>query len=220
MKAQRFIASTLLAAACALGGIAVAQEAPVGSATVAPAADATPAPSADSTQPSATPTQSVSERLKFLLSGYEYFPSRADLDAVADPAEVAAQLRGFAEDADARPTLRLRAVDALGFYDDGQTVAYLRKLATTPTNKDLPRKKLRTAGLLRHHAISALVRSQRDNAVGTLRGVLDEKDTQLTLTVIHAYGKHGGEPGRQALAKLAETAELPIIRREARKWAE
>ncbi len=164
------------------------------------------------------PTSVVADRLTFLLSGYEYFPTRVDLDAVGSADEIAAQLRTFALDEAARPSLRLRAVDALGYYDDEATVALLTRLCTEPPQPDLERRKLRTAGLLQHHAITALARAKRADAVPVLETVFATHDTQLTLTAVHALGKHGGEEGRAALARLAEQSQDKMVTRELRKW--
>ena len=161
---------------------------------------------------------SVEKKVVFLLSGYEYFPSRADLDAVAGADEISALLRGFALDEDLRPSLRLRAVDALGYYDDDETTKLLVELSTTAPKADLPRRKLRTAGLLRHHAITALARSKKAESVSVLESIFAEDEVQLTLTVVHALGKHGGKEGREALRRLSSQSDHKIVQREAAKW--
>lgn len=164
------------------------------------------------------PTQTPRERIVFLLSGYEYFPTRADLDAVAPAKEVAGLLREMAANVDERPSLRLRAVDALGFYDDPDTVGMLTRIVTEEPKADLPRRKLRTAGLLRHHAITALARSQGPKAVPILETIFASNDTQLTLTVVDALGKHGSKEGREALTRLLSESQDKIVRREAARW--
>lgn len=211
---MRIVHPLILGAVCAAlwtTGV-VAQEAPAPTPTL---------PAADAAAPEPTPApaeRSPHERIVFLLSGYEYFPTRADLDAVAPAAEVAAILRGVAADVDGRPTLRLRAVDALGYYDDESTVAFLGALVGTAPAADLPRRKLRTAGLLRHHAVTALARSQRGAAVAAIEPLLGARDVQLALTAVDALGKHGGAQGRALLAQAAESSPHDLVRREAARW--
>lgn len=175
-------------------------------------------PTKPATTPPAAADSSVADRVTFLLSGYEFFPTRADLDGVATADVVAAQLRAFVDDEDARSSLRLRALDALGYYDDEATVALLTRLSTEPAKADLPRRKLRTAGLLRHHAITALGQSKRAEAVPVLEAIVAEQDLQLTLTVIHALGKHGGKEGVAALSRIGAGSESAMVRREVQKW--
>lgn len=165
-----------------------------------------------------TPNQTPRERVTFLLSGYEFFPTRADLDAVAPAAEVSAILRDMATQADGRPTQRLRAVDALGFYDDEASVSLLKSLVTSEPKEGLSRRELRTAGLMRHHAITAYVRSQRGASAELLEPILAGDDVQLTLTAIHALGKHGSDEGRAALATLKANTTNKVLLRELAKW--
>lgn len=168
-------------------------------------------------EPTATPEPSVEERLKFLLSGYEYFPTRADLDAVAKPEVVVATLLRFAADDAARTTLRLRAVDALGYYDSAESVEYLGELVGTKLDA-LPRKRLRVASLLKHHAITSLARAGKDKAVPHIAAVLAADDVQLRLTAIHALGKHGGDDGRAVLQAHRKNEKSEFVRRELQKW--
>lgn len=194
---------------------AVAQDAPTP--TVSPVEEpvgaAVPTPT-----PTQTPAASLADRIAFLLSGYEFFPTRADLDAAGPAGQVAPLLRGFATDLDARPTLRLRAVDALGYYDDPATIELLTRLAQDPPAADLPRKKLRTAGLVRHHAISSLATARAGEAVPVLEQLLAADDVQIVLTVVDALGKHCGAPGRAVLTNLVDSTADAVVRREARRW--
>lgn len=205
--AQRL--STLLLFTCLAVPVAAQQAEPP------PTADPPPTPVVVD-----APTKSLQDRVVFLLSGYEYFPTRADLDAAGSPVEIAALLRTMAVDIDARPSLRLRAVDALAHYDDQETVDLLTKLVTEEPAADLQRRKLRTAGLLRHHAITSLAKVRQQASVAILEQVTETGDVQLTLTVIHALGKHAGEEGREALNRLLAQSENKMVRREAAKWVQ
>lgn len=163
------------------------------------------------------PQQSLDQRLEFLLSGYEYFPTRADLDAVAPADLIVATLVAFARDPNRRPTLRLRAVDALGHYDHPDATAYLEELVETPTD-GLARKELRVRNLMRHHAVTSLARSLDERAVPKISPLLEQQDVQLKLTVINALAKHGGASGKVLLTEMKSRENEEIVQRELRKW--
>lgn len=216
---KRFSRASFVAAALLVGSIpasgSFAQEAgqpvpEVPTATTTPET-ATPAPE------QTVPQQSVEERLLFLLSGYEYFPTREDLDEVAKADVVVAALLGFAADEDRRNTLRLRAIDALGLYDHPDAVAYLGALVADPLDK-LSRKQLRVGTLMKHHAITSLARARKEAAVPQIAPILASEDVQLRLTAISALGKHGGRSGRAALSALQKTEKSDFVQRELRKW--
>ena len=159
----------------------------------------------------------VAQRLEMLLSGYEYVPGRADLDRLA-PAEMVASLgREIVGDASKRPTLRLRAVDLLGYYDDDATVALLETLVRTETD-GLPAAAARIRRLMRHRAMMALARSQGEGALGVLGAMLRHDDLQLQLSAVSAVGKHGGAQARALLEARAGQAKHPALRRELRKY--
>lgn len=162
----------------------------------------------------------VRARVIFLLSGFEYFPTRAHLDEVASAEEVSAVLRSLATDPAGRPTQRLRAVDALGYYDDAETVALLTSYVGGLPTDGLTRHQLRTANLLQHHAITSLAKSQRGESVGTLEPILAGDDLQLTLTAVHALAKHGQKAGLAALKSLRDNTSDLRLKREIAKWVD
>lgn len=213
MKYAKPVAALLTAALMLPAAGFVATSATAQEAVVTTPETPTPTP----TPPQSEPESSVEERLKFLLSGYEYFPTRADLDAVAGPEVVVATLLGFAADEDARTTLRLRAVDALGHYDSPESVAYLGALVGSSLDA-LPRKQLRVRSLLKHHAITSLARTRTKAAVPRIAAVLAADDVQLRLTAIHALGTHGGDDGRAVLRSHLDLEKSDFVRRELRKW--
>lgn len=163
------------------------------------------------------PSTDAAARVSFLLSGYEFFPTREDLDKVGDAATITAILASLVEDKDARPSLRTRAVDALGLYDDDVTATLLAHLATTPVG-DLPRRELRTATLIQHHAITSLARSRRAQSVVVLEALLTSDDTQIRLSAINAIGKFGGKDGQRVLGEFAPRTKTPVEKRELAKW--
>jgi HEAT repeat protein len=216
MGAEMKIRHALIAAAAALAiaasGTVTAQEAGETGEVDVPSVDNPP----DHT-PAEVPKRSVEERLQFLLSGYEYFPTREDLDELADADTIAGLLREMTADEDNRNTKRLRAMDALGYYDDPETLELLKSYMA-PLADDVPRKQLRIRTLLRHHAITAFARSQKTDAVDTLASLLENDDMQIRLTAISALGKHGGKPGLKVLKAALEKAETPTITRALKKW--
>lgn len=156
------------------------------------------------------------ERVLFLLRGYEYFPTRADLDAVAPAEAMAPLLRELAGSADSGAALRLRSVDALGYYKDEATRALLREWALkAPTSTD--KGMLRFEMSRQHHAITSLAKAGGEQEVAFLSGLLKQQDVQLQLTAISALGKHGGAKGRAVLEALSKEAPGPVIQRELRK---
>lgn len=163
---------------------------------------------------------SVRERVTFMLSGYHFSPSREKFDEAFEPAEATEALREIASDDDVRPSLRSRAVDTLGFYDDDKTVSFLKGLLDG-ADEDAPKKEKRVAGVLRHHAIISLARNHTDSqAVSLLDGLLEDDNLQIRLTVIAALGEHAGEPGEKALVDFADSAEDEIVRDELSKYVD
>jgi len=166
--------------------------------------------------PKTDDAQSPKERLLFLLSGYHYFPTSDDLGKLGSPEEVAELLRAMAQDVSERPTLRMRAMDALMYFSDAITLAYVEHVATQDATA--PPELLRTEQLMQHHAIMTLAKIQKEGAVDRLVPLLAHTDIQLQMTAISALGKHGGEKGRSALLAAAKKESSPVVQREYRKY--
>lgn len=167
--------------------------------------------------PEVTPeAQAVRERVEFLLSGYEYFPSREELDKVARSEQMTLILQAISVDAAAAPTMRSRAVDALGYYEDETTIMHLRGLSLSET-AGLPRKELRAARALRYHAITSFARAAGVDALGDLQGLMDHAEVQVQLSAISAIGKHCGAPGKQVLEARQAVEKDQTLSRELRK---
>ncbi len=159
---------------------------------------------------------SPAERLRFLLSGYHYFPTQEDLLKVAEADEVAGMLRTIAQDIDERPTMRMKALDALMYFNDAATLVYVEHIALN--DPAAPEELLRTEQLMQHHAIMTFAKLKKKDSVPSLEKLLSHNDIQVQMTAISALGKHGGQPGLQALKKAAPKAELPAVKREFRKY--
>ncbi len=192
-------------------------------ATPAFAQEASPSPvfmgqTAGPTQPVPVPeNQTPQQRLEFLLSGYHYFPSKADLDAIAKDDEMAKMLRILAEDNKARVMVRSRAVDALAYYSDEATVGFLTHVMKRDP-KDADPKDARLVKSMKHHAIMSIAKSLEDKSIAPLEYALTHDDHQIRMTAISAIGKHAGEAGKVRLGKLAETEKNIYVQKELRKY--
>lgn len=160
-------------------------------------------------------TDQVEKRLVFALSGYHAFPTRAELDAIADADTITRMLRRFATSTDQRPSMRTRAVDALGYYDDAETREFLEALIEEPSSSGASE---RVADLMRHHAITSLAKAHGDAAVETLAPLLDSDDFQIKMTTVVALAKHGGAQAKKRLRALREETDDRMIRREIDKY--
>ncbi|MEM1348240.1 MAG: HEAT repeat domain-containing protein [Myxococcota bacterium] len=217
---RRALGLTLLVALCIPGPAAAQQERGGPSAIPTPALK-TPGDLPAALKPSPAPTKSLSasertERLKFLLSGYEYFPERAELERLGDDATMTSLLVTLARDEAARPMLRTRAVDALGYYDHDTSTAYLSALTRTSTAR-LPVKKRRVASSMRHHAIMALGQAMGARALDALAPLLGDDDLQIQMTAAASIGRYTGKAGTPLLTKALEEATHPALRRELQK---
>ncbi len=215
MQSTTKIMAALFALSMGLPSAAIAQEAGdlsgPGVGIIGQPAPVTKKPEAE------LPDQKPIDRIRFLLSGYEYFPTRDDLDKVGSAEEISTLLRQLASEPTNRPTLRLRAVDALGYYEDETTRAYLETLIEAPKTEAKDKVTRRTNKLLRHHAITSIARAHGENALSTLEPLLVHEDVQLKMTAISAIGKHTGKRGKERLQALAKTVKNPVVKRELRK---
>ena len=159
-------------------------------------------------------TPILATKLRFSLSGYEYFPTRSDLDRIGSPDLVIDELIRIANSPDERPSLRVRAIDALGYYDETQSTEFLAK----QINPASPPPNTRVARSIRHHSIVSFAKAARENAVETLQPLIDHSDLQIRLTAINAIGKHGGTIGQNVLKSLDGPAQHPAVLRELRKY--
>lgn len=159
----------------------------------------------------------VRQRLEFLLSGYEYFPSRKDLDGLAPPQALITLLQGMAHEGDLRPSLRLRAVDALSLYEGPEVRDFLTTILAINPDEAEP-SQLRVTRLMRHRAINSLARLDAENAVETLVPFLEDRDLQMRLTAISALGQFGGQAGKKAIEDLRTRDTHPAVQREINKY--
>lgn len=173
-------------------------------------------PNAPPTPPPADTPERRRERVVFLLSGYEFFPTRADLDRIGTPAQLIPLLDTLLADTSTREVLKLRVVEALGLYAEPQAHAPLIRIVRAETRRLQPEDR-RFATALRHRAISALARGAQGASLPTLAPLLDHDDLQLRLSTIIALGKHARPAADAALTarlkKATEPVELKALRR-------
>lgn len=219
----RGVASALAGATCLLFAVgcspAYAQQQPGSDAQVSVSSDGASGDGggldvSDAKVPSTAMSDAkVRERVEFLLSGYEYFPTRADLDGVALAEQMAPILRAMSVDTKLSPTLNNRAVNALAYYQDDETIAHLRTLALTDTSK-LDRKLLRAARSKRYQAIVSYAKAAGEQSLGDMEVLMGDSDVQIQLSAISATGKHLGEKGKELLRARKASEQDPILLRE------
>lgn len=145
-------------------------------------------------------TQAQRDRIRFLLSGYEYFPTADELRKVTPLAHLV--LLQIAQDTSALPSLRLRAIDALGVFPKSDELASL--IQTQLGRNDLD-------SLQRQHYITSSLKVFRENAVPWIKPYLTHADVQTRLSAIHSLGKFGGNPGAKALRDIKPLIQQPWI---------
>ena len=195
---------TLIVLAAALGVLSLLSIPAVLSAQVAPGPDdgalipaaGSPAVDAPADRPVATPEQ----RIRVLLSGYEYFPTRADLLAVTPDAPTV--LIAIYEDEEALPTMRSRAIDALGYFNDDITSAFFGALLESHASID--KRHL-------HHAITAYAKAFGATSVDREAAFLAHEDAQIRLTTVTALAEFGGRPALDLLKKRVVIEKSPVV---------
>ncbi len=148
---------------------------------------------------------STAERVRVLLSGYEYFPSRQDLDKVGGADLIVEVLESFAEDRSQRPSLRLRAIDALGFYNSQRVQVFLRATIERKINADDKPVSKRTLRLMQSHAITSYAKAFKKNGLVFLKTLAESGSTDTKISAIYGIGKHCGDEGRSVIAELKKS---------------
>ncbi len=171
----------------------------------------------EDTVPESAEMAKAREKLQFLLSGYEFFPKREDLDAVAPAPVMTSILKSFVADTELAPPTRFRAVDALGLYEQEDVGKFLLPYANAP-GKVEDDAELRTLELMRHRTIIAYAKSQGAVGNAALIPMLEEADLQIRLTAISALGKHGGPEAAKHLRALKEKDTHHAVQRALNKF--
>lgn len=140
------------------------------------------------------------ETFRTLLSGYEYYPSQADLLAVdADPVPYLLALT-YAED---ELTIhRHRALGALAYFPGDNTRAHLLYLLQSEA----------TPEMTRHHVMGALARGFGDTALSALEPYLGSDDLQLRLTAVSSIASISSEESAAVLTRALPNQERELVR--------
>jgi hypothetical protein len=142
----------------------------------------------------------VVDKVKLMLSGYEYFPTKEDLVRVSPRAfEV---LDDIARDETALPSMRTRALDALGLYEGKAEVALILE-------QILAEERLKDVFL--RHAVTSSMKAFGNHALPWVAPYLNHKDVQLRLSAVHAVGHFGGELGQEVLLQRVEIERDELV---------
>ncbi|MEL6181996.1 MAG: hypothetical protein AAFS10_23755 [Myxococcota bacterium] len=133
-------------------------------------------------------TDAEHNKIMLLLSGHDYFPTHSDLLAATPKAR--AILFAIATDANALPSHRIRAIDALGLFPEDDSLAQFLEQALNQTD-------LRPT--FARHYINTSLKVFHEQAVPWVAPHLNNPDLQTQLTVIHSLGLFGGNSGREVL---------------------
>jgi hypothetical protein len=130
----------------------------------------------------------ATKKVEVLLSGYDFFPTRSQLEAATPLAKFS--LIQIAGDVNRKKSIRVRAVDALGYFKDDPTVAeyFETTLANQPTD-----------GYFLRHTITAALKSCETRAVPWVEPILRGQDLQAKLSAVHGLAKFGGLDGQRLL---------------------
>jgi hypothetical protein len=143
------------------------------------------------------------QRIEFLLSGHHFFPEREDLVQVSPDAHLI--LIQIARDGAVRRSTRLRAIDALGlFNEDPEVASYFEQLLALGTAN---------SRFLRHSVTSSL-KAFGPRAVPWVKPYLDAPDLQMRLDVINSMGKFGGVEGKDLLRTAAPLERNEVAREQ------
>lgn len=147
------------------------------------------------------PQANTEARIRLLLSGYDSFPTADELRAVSPAAP--AFLMQIAQDKTALPTLRNRAIDALGYFDEPEVKAFLTVILTEPDTAP-------EMGV--HKAITALMKLEGEDGLGQVSPFLQHEDVQLRLTAVEAIGNFGGRGGRVLLEERRKIEPSKMVK--------
>jgi HEAT repeat protein len=143
---------------------------------------------AQSNSPSNLPADQAEQQIVLLLSGYDYFPSRAKIESVsANAPEI---LIAISKDKARLPSLRSRAIDALGLFAGHPRVA--QHFEATLAAGQLDEVALR-------HSLTSSLKAFGDRALPWVAPYLDHKDPVVRLDAAHAIGRLGGVDGAELI---------------------
>lgn len=135
-----------------------------------------------------------------LLSHHHEVPDRRTLKGVTDDAR--AIVFAIADDEEAFPFHRHRALRALTHWPDEEVYQYLRALLVDEKTDDA----------LRHHLLPILADGFGDRALSELeRFVRDAEDPQVRVSAVEAIASVATDDARQTLAKALDDEDHPLV---------
>lgn len=149
---------------------------------------------------------SPEQHIRILLSAYHEFPSRDDLLAVSP--EASSILIDIYNDESSRPTLKRRAIDALGFLSDQTSQDFLLYLLQNAPELE--------TGYV-HHAITAYSRLNGEESIGEIAQFLGHEDLQIRLTAVSAVRDFAGKAGQNLLRQRLEAETDALVRAKIEK---
>ncbi len=154
-----------------------------------------------SAQATPAPSQAARDQVVMMLSGYEFFPTRAQLEA-ASP-EVAEILVTLIQDADQLPSLRVRAIDALGLFSDDPVAAihFERVLAVGEMEETYLR-----------HSLTSSLKAFGPRALPWVQPYMSHADMQTRLDAAYATARFGGADGVEMLRLRKSLEKDPFVR--------
>ena len=162
--------------------------------------DGAPLLSDDGDEASLDPT--VSERVQYLLSGYEYFPTADDLLAVTSTPDVYLLSLAYGTGTHTLSIHRHRAIGALAYFPSELTRNHLLYMLHSPA----------TPEMTRHHVINALASSFGDAALPIIEPFLSNDDLQLQLTAVAAIGSIESEAAGLVLENTLPQQTHELVR--------
>ena len=140
------------------------------------------------------------DSIVLLLSGFEYFPTRTELEAVTP--EAASILVAISQDKSNKPSLRLRAIDALGLFNN--------PVAAQHFEASLAQGKMEEVYL--RHSITASLKAFGQTALPWVHPYIDHNDPNIRLDAAHAITRFGGADGLGMIRARQRIEQDPFVR--------
>jgi hypothetical protein len=154
-----------------------------------------------SAQATPAPADSGRDKVVMMLSGYEFFPTRSQLEAAAPNAPEL--LAALSRDETQLPSLRIRAIDALGLFDDHPVAA--RHFEGVLAAGGLDESCLR-------HSLTSSLKAFGPRALPWVQPYLSHTDSQIRLDAAYATSRFGGPDGVEMLRFRKSLESDPFVR--------
>ena len=139
------------------------------------------------------------ERAILLLSGYHGIPERAEFeDALPDAKDV---LFAIAQDEDAFPLHRNRAIAALSYWPEADVEAFYRELLLDEA----------TPEMTVHRVIGLMGAAFGEEVIADIAPFLDNADVQYRLSAVHALSQIGTDNALQLLNDSLQIEQSPVV---------